>query len=216
MTTRGQRLYDWWSRHRLALGLLYAVVFLGRERAFRRRSVEALDLEEGDRVLELGCGPGNSLSRLRERVGETGRVVAVDYSEGMTRRAVDRVRRAGWENVDVVRADATTLGARSGEFDAVYAAMSLTAMPDVEAVLGEASTALGAGGRLAVLDARPFQALPWTLLNPLVVPLATWITNWYPDADVPGEMERQFGSVTVAAASGGSVFVAHARRDPDG
>ena len=126
----GQRLYDWCSHNSWALRLLYAVAFLGRESTFRRRGVEALELEPGEAVLELGCGPGNSLGRLREAVGPEGRVVGVDYSEGMVERAAGRVEAEGWQNVGAVRGDATRLGVRAGRFDAVYASMSLTAMPD--------------------------------------------------------------------------------------
>lgn len=211
----GSRLYDRWSRHRGALGLLYRVVFMGREHAVRRRSVEALGLSTGDRVLELGCGTGNSFAALRRRVGEAGRVVGVDYSAGMVARAADRIEEAGWDDVHVVRGDAARLGVGRGTFDAVYAAMSVSAMPDVGAVLREAHDALRPGGRIVVLDARPFRARPWTLLNPLVVPVATRLTNWFPEVDVPAAMRRTFGDVAVTDTNGGSIFVAFARRGAD-
>lgn len=209
----GHRLYDRWSRHPGALDVMYAVVFLGRHRAMRRRSVDALDLAAGDSVLELGCGLGNSFPALRERVGAAGRVVGVDYSQGMVERAAERVRANGWENVHVVRADATRPCAVASAFDGVYAGMSLTAMPDAGRVVRQAHRALRPGGTLAVLDARPFQRFPATVLNPVVVPLAERLTNWYPDSDVPAAMRRTFGNVAVTDANGGSTFVAHARKD---
>ena len=142
----GQRLYDWWSRNPWALRLLYAVAFLGRESTFRRRGVEALELEPGEAVLELGCGPGNSLRRLREAVGPEGRVVGVDYSEGMVKRAAQRIDAEGWQNVGAVRGDATRLGVESVRFDAVYASMSLTAMPDPVAAVETAARCLRSDG----------------------------------------------------------------------
>lgn len=169
---RGQRLYGWWSRHDRAFSLLYDLAFLGGEQSFRDRSAEALALGAGDSVLELGCGPGNSFAELRKRVGETGRVVGVDYSAGMVGRAKSRVRQEGWDNVDVVRGDATTLGIEPESFDAVYAAMSLTAMPDPDAAIREAFSVLQNGGRIAVLDTQPFQTFSWTVLNSLVVPIS--------------------------------------------
>lgn len=210
----GRRLYDWWSRHPGLLRLLYAIVFLGRNRRLRRASVEALALEPGHRVLELGCGAGNSFAELREAVGETGQVVGVDYSGGMTSQAADRIHRAGWRNVHVVRGDAARLGLRAESFDAAYLAMSLSAMPDVEAVLAEADECLRDGGRLVVLDARPFQHWPWRMLNPVVVPLATRLTNWFPALDIPGALRRQFPAVSVRNWHGGSVYIAKARTGP--
>lgn len=208
----GRRLYDRWSRHPRALWLLYGVVFLGRERAFRRRSVDALDLDPGDRVLELGCGPGNSLARLRERVGADGAVVALDYSAGMVEAATERVRGAGWENVHVVRADATRAPVAPSSFDAAYASMSLSAMPDAGAAVEDAVAALRPGGRIAALDARPFPRFPCTLLNPLIVPAARRLTNWVPGNDVPAAVERAAGDVAVSDATCGAVYVASARK----
>ena len=156
----GSGVYDWWSRHPHLLHSFYTVVFFGREATIRRRAIDALGLSHGDRVLELGSGPGNGLGPLRRRVGDEGRVVGVAASRGMTRRAAAHVAREGWENVHVVRGDATRLGVRDGEFDAVYAAMSLTATPEPLAAVDAAYDALRPGGRLVVLDAQPFQHLP--------------------------------------------------------
>jgi phosphatidylethanolamine/phosphatidyl-N-methylethanolamine N-methyltransferase len=212
---RGQRLYDWWSRHDRAFDLLYDLAFLGGEQSFRKRSVEALALDAGDSVLELGCGPGNSFAALRDQVGETGRVVGVDYSAGMVGRAKRRVRQEGWENVDVVRGDATTLGIEPGSFDAVYAAMSLTAMPDPDAAIREAFTVLQNGGRIAVLDAQPFQEFPWTVLNSLIVPVSKWTTNWNVDTDVQQVLRETFDSVSISDTNGGTVFVARGLKQRD-
>lgn len=208
MSARGRRLYDWWSRHPLALRALYGVVFLGREAALRRASVAALDLSPGDTVIEVGCGRGNSFERLREAVGPTGRVVGVDFSPGMTRAARDRVARAGWSNVHVVRADAARLPVCPDSADAVYAAMSLTAMPDVPRVVRAARDALRPGGRFAVLDARPFQHGPWRALNPLVVPLSRLATDWHPETDPVAAMRERFPTVSADETTGGAVVVA--------
>lgn len=213
----GRRLYDRWSRHPGLLRLLYSVVFLGRNRGLRRRSIDALELEPGDRVLELGCGTGNAFAALRTAVGPTGQVVGVDYSEGMTERAADRVGSAGWQNVHVVRADAAHPPVAAERFDAVYLAMSLSAMPDVEAVLGAAHDCLRDGGQLVVLDARPFQQWPWRVLNPLVVPLAERLTNWFPTVDIPALLNRRFDATTLWDHHGGSIYIARARKgDTDG
>lgn len=93
--TDGWRVYDWWSRHTRALDVLYGVAFLGRERAFRRRSLEALGLEDGERVLEMGCGIGNAFEALRAGVGDGDRVIGLDASDGIVAAARDRVREPG-------------------------------------------------------------------------------------------------------------------------
>jgi demethylmenaquinone methyltransferase/2-methoxy-6-polyprenyl-1,4-benzoquinol methylase len=210
----GRRLYDWWSENTWALRGLYALTFLGREERFRRRSVDALDLSPGDSVLELGCGPGNSLGRLRAAVGPDGTVVGLDYSEGMVRRAQRRVARESWENVHVIHGDATSPPVAPDTFDAVYAAMSLTAMPDPAAAVRAAATALTPAGRFAALDARPFQGA-FSVLNPVVVPVLARLTDWDHETDVPAAVDAAFDSSTVHSYQGGTIYVATAG-DPSG
>ena len=210
---RGQRVYDWWSRHRFARRLLYAVAFSGRERTFRQRGVDALSLASGESVLELGCGPGSNFQRLRDAVGESGRVVGVDYSAGMVRQA--RTRAAEWQNVHAVRGDGTALPVADDTFDAAYAAMSLTAMPDVTAALREAAATLRPGGRIAVLDAGRFQRFPLTLLNPLTDRLFTLTTNWNPEQDVPSALDSAFHESAVTRYNGGTILVGTARTAAD-
>lgn len=215
MSSRGQPIYDWWSRHRSLFGLLYDVAFLGRETELRGRAVQSLSIESGEYVLELGCGPGNTFEALRTRVGSEGRVVGIDYSTGMTERAHARVRDAGWQNVHVIRGDATRLAVEDGTFDAVYASMSLSAMPNPAAAISAAYDVLRPGGQMIVLDARPFQDRPWTLLNSLIVPLSEYTTNWFPNRDIPAALDSSFGSVTVANFNGGTIFIATARREAE-
>lgn len=211
-TDDGRHRYDWWSRHPRALESLYRVVFLGREDEFRRLALDALDLGAGESVLEVGCGTGNSLDALRRAVGPAGTVVGIDTSEGMAQTAQDRIREEGWQNVHVLRGDARQPPVREGTYDAAYAAMSLSAVADPAQAVGSINAALRPGGRFVVLDARPFQRVPWTLLNPVVTPIARATTNWVPEVDLVAALRQEFGTVDVEAFTAGSILVACARK----
>ena len=63
-------VYDWWSRHPRALSALYDLAFLERERTFRRRALDRLNLSPGECALEVGCGNGNSFTALRDGIGD--------------------------------------------------------------------------------------------------------------------------------------------------
>jgi demethylmenaquinone methyltransferase/2-methoxy-6-polyprenyl-1,4-benzoquinol methylase len=78
-----------------------------REMPRRLRCIDKLALRPGDVVLDAGCGTGLSFAPLRERVGNGGRVVGVELSPEMARIARERIRKAGWNNVEVVVADLT-------------------------------------------------------------------------------------------------------------
>lgn len=75
----------------------------------RERAIDLLDLQPGQAVLDVGCGTGLSLARLRERVGETGRVYGFDQSPDMLEQARARVASAGWQNVQLYETSAQGL-----------------------------------------------------------------------------------------------------------
>ena len=71
-------------------------------RALRRRGVDALGLRGGETVLDVACGTGLSFELLEERIGLDGRIIGIDLSPEMLSEAEARVRRHGWQNVELV------------------------------------------------------------------------------------------------------------------
>lgn len=67
------------------------------------------------------------------------------------------------------------------------------------------------GGRLVVLDARPFEQWPWRIVNPIIVSVGSYATNWLPQVDLLAVLDRAFESVDVTTFNAGSIFVACAR-----
>jgi len=114
-------------------------------------AVTRLGVGRGDAVVEVGCGPGVNFERIRERVGPAGSIDAVDYSSEMVDRARERVREHGWDSVEVVQADASRLSLDSGRFDAAFASLSTSVVPDPEA----AARVRGAGPRRSLRRRRP-------------------------------------------------------------
>jgi demethylmenaquinone methyltransferase/2-methoxy-6-polyprenyl-1,4-benzoquinol methylase len=82
----------------------------------RQRAVELLKLQEGDRVLDMGCGPGGSFPYLVHAVGPSGQVVGVEISPVISVNARRRIEKNGWRNVEVIEADARTVHL-TGTFD---------------------------------------------------------------------------------------------------
>lgn len=99
------------------------------------------------RVVDLGCGPGNSTAHLRRAVGEG--AIGADPARAMLARA--RRREPG---LALVCADATHLPVRGGALDGVTLHSVLYLLPDRRAALREIARALRPGGRAVLLEPR--------------------------------------------------------------
>jgi ubiquinone/menaquinone biosynthesis C-methylase UbiE len=125
--------------------------YRGRDMVRRRGLVrEALGAQPGDRVLDVGCGPGFFELELIDEVGAGGSVTGVDLSPASVAHA--RERSAGHPNLTFHEADATALPVEDGEFDRAFSVQVLEYVPDVGAALRELRRALRPGGRLVVWD----------------------------------------------------------------
>jgi ubiquinone/menaquinone biosynthesis C-methylase UbiE len=155
-----QSFYTRWARLYDAL----AVDAPGVSR-LRSRAVEALAPTPGDVVVDMGCGTGANFPYLREAVGPAGTVVGVDFTPGVLARARSHVRRAGWDNVHVVRGDATRLPVESA--DAVFASFVSGMLSNPAAAVADWTDLVGPGGRVGLLDLARSTTPPGRLLNPL-------------------------------------------------
>jgi ubiquinone/menaquinone biosynthesis C-methylase UbiE len=159
-------------------------------RRVRAAAARALDPDPGATVLDLGCGSGVNFEHLRERVGPDGRVVGVDVSGGMLSVARRRVREAAWQNVTVVRGDATRPPVAAP--DAVFASLLSAFFDDPGAVVHGWADRVGPGGRLGLLDFGRSASLGRPL-NPLFVAFTGGVspgTGFGYDPDAVAGMER--------------------------
>jgi arsenite methyltransferase len=134
-----------------ALAEQMEVVYRSRDVVRRRRLVyEALGAQPGERLLDVGCGPGFYVSELLDQVGAEGSVVGVDASAQML--AVAAHRSEGRPNVALLQSDATSLPVEDAGFDGAVSVQVLEYVTDVEAALRELHRALRPRGRVVIWD----------------------------------------------------------------
>jgi arsenite methyltransferase len=127
------------------------VVYRAADILRRRRAVyDALDATRGDRIVDVGCGPGFYAAELLDQVGEDGAVVGLDASPQML--AVAAHRCEGHANVEFHQADATSLPVEDGSCDRVVCVQVLEYVADVDTGLRELHRVLRPGGRAVVWD----------------------------------------------------------------
>jgi ubiquinone/menaquinone biosynthesis C-methylase UbiE len=133
------------------LGRIIAFIMAYETRAQNRQAMAALEIRNGDNVVDVGCGPGGSLSALSEMTPE-GLVVGVDPSQLMAEIAANRIRRLiGAGRADVAVAPVEKLPFVDESFDKALCVHVLYFWPELQPALAEIARVLKPGGRLALL-----------------------------------------------------------------
>ena len=134
-----------------ALGALVGHLMAIKNGERSRWLLGILSAKEGERVLEVGFGPGVDLRRLSGAVGSTGFVAGADASEVMLRQATTRnPEPIASGRMQLERASATALPFGDASFDAVYSTNSAQFWPDLVLGMREIHRVLAPGGRALV------------------------------------------------------------------
>jgi SAM-dependent methyltransferase len=132
-------LYEIWIKYRdlVADGL----------REHGENAIRLTPPSEGDRVLDIGCGLGDTTARLAEIVGESGSAHGVDVAERMIQTAIEEARSSGAKNLTFAVQDIETQGFGQ-EFDYVFSRFGTMFCANPVAALRNVRDALAPGGVL--------------------------------------------------------------------
>ena len=124
-------------------------------------TMDLLGVAAGDRVLDVGCGTGQTSVELARRVGPSGTVTGVDLSSPMLARARERAGSARRDNVAFVQADAQTHGFDAGTADVCFSRFGVMFFADPTAAFANLRAALRPGGRLGFVCWQALPDNPW-------------------------------------------------------
>jgi len=134
--------------------------------SLRKKAVALLQLKSGDRVLDVGCGPGGSFPYLVEAVGPSGEVVGVEISPEVVINATRRIEANHWSNVRVVTADARTV-----MLDGMFDGLLMLGAPDAYAsqqALDNLLRYLKPDACIVAFGAKLTDRFPGRMLNPVL------------------------------------------------
>ena len=145
------------------LAKVYDLIFGPTLHPGRLQAIERMNIQPGERVLEVGVGTGINLSLYPKDAAITG----IDYTASMLEKA--RERAARMENTRLLQMDAADLKFADNSFDIVYAPYLISVVPDPVKVAQEMRRVCRPGGRIIFLN-------HFLSPNPLLSRIERWIS----------------------------------------
>jgi phosphatidylethanolamine/phosphatidyl-N-methylethanolamine N-methyltransferase len=113
------------------------------------RAISHMNLAETDRVLDMGIGTGVSLDYYPT---DRGRIVGIDLSSGMLRKAREKIRERGLQKAVVFQADALHLPFGDDTFDHVFMSHVISVVSDPYKLIQEAQRVAKPGARIVIVN----------------------------------------------------------------
>ena len=140
-------IYDKFSR-------LYDLLEKNFQRGAIETALKILDPRQGENILEIGFGTGNSIIKLAHYVGDQGKVFGIDISTRMldvTRKKLDKIGFS--QRVELTSGDAVHMTYAPESFDAIFMSFTLELFdtPEIPILLNECKRALKENGRMCVV-----------------------------------------------------------------
>ena len=126
-------------------------------------------LKPGDNVIVFCCGTGLDFQHIQNKIGETGKIVGIDFSADMLRLAQKRIDKKNWRNVDLSEADVTdTRNIFGNDFDVGVCTLGLSIIPEYLKAYEHLLGTVKSGGEIIIGDAQ--YASGWkSFFNPIII-----------------------------------------------
>jgi len=109
-------------------------------------------IKEGDTVVDLGSGAGNDCFVARSLVGDSGKIIGIDFTERMIEKARANANKLGYKNAEFRQGDIENIPIAGGVADVVVSNCVLNLVPDKKQAFAETFRVLKKGGHFSVSD----------------------------------------------------------------
>lgn len=122
-------------------------------KAIKDRAIEMMDIREGFTVLDAGCGSGEDLVNLANRVGASGQVVGLDFDAELLAEAQKAVEAANMsERVTLREGSLLQLPFADNQFDVVHTERVLLHIKEMETAVQELARVTKPGGKVVLVE----------------------------------------------------------------
>ena len=125
----------------------------------RMKLIENLGIKKNDRVLIIACGTGQNFKLIQEKIGNSGEIIALDYSKGMLKVAQKRIDKNNWKNIKLINTDARNLNRKflmnnaiDSDFDILIGELAFSVIPEWKKIMTTSASLLKQNGKIGLLD----------------------------------------------------------------
>jgi len=162
----------------------YHLITPGHRSRFRKLQITIIDPKAGERILDVGCGPGSLTLPAKVKVGPDGEVIGIDLAPRMIEQGKKKAQKAGLD-IEFKTASIDELPLPDDHFDAVLSSLMFHHLPvDIKKKgIQEILRVLKPGGRLLLSD---FGKPRW-FMTPLAYLMMVWFkpTRYHLDGNLP-------------------------------
>ncbi|MDF2682700.1 MAG: bifunctional demethylmenaquinone methyltransferase/2-methoxy-6-polyprenyl,4-benzoquinol methylase [Brevibacillus sp.] len=161
------------------------VISFGSHVAWRNYTMKQMNIQPGQKALDVACGTADWSIALAEAVGKDGSVIGLDFSQNMLDVGAYKVSQKGVGHiVDLVNGDAMKLPYEDNTFDFATIGFALRNVPDIQTVLNEMARVVKPGGKVVSLEVSkppfiPYRKLFYFYFYNILPMVAKWTVNKY-------------------------------------
>ena len=136
---------------------------------WKKKAFNESSLKNGDRVLVFCCGTGLDFPHILEKIGKDGKIVGVDFSSEMLKKAKEKIRIEKWENIELIEADVTEFRNKiEGQFDVGVCTLGLSIIPEYKSAYYNLLSNVKANGEIIIGDMQ-LASGGFSIFNPLTL-----------------------------------------------
>lgn len=152
MRTKEERVHEVFESISDKYDRMNSIISFRRHKAWRRYTMKAMNVSKGEKALDVCCGTCDWTIALANAVGETGKVVGLDFSKNMLAVGERKIQDLSLGQVELIQGNAMQLPFEDNSFDYVTIGFGLRNVPDYHHVLKEMARVTKSGGKVICME----------------------------------------------------------------